>query len=84
MKPVKVYSTSNCPYCQRAKNLLKQKGIAFQEIDLTYDEAARQSLQEKTGWMTLPMIFFGEDFIGGCDDLYALDESGELDKKLNT
>ncbi len=82
MKPVKVYSTDHCPYCMRAKQLLKNKNIPFQEIDLSHDEETRGKMQEKTGWMTVPMIFIGEEFIGGFDDLSALERSGELDKKL--
>ncbi len=82
MKQVTVYTTSYCPYCSRAKNLLKKKNIPFQEIDLTNDDAKRAELEEKTGSMTVPMIFIGEKFIGGCDDLYALDSAGELEKSL--
>ncbi len=79
---IRVYTTSYCPYCTRAKNLLKSKGVAFEEIDLTDDDKTRAKLHEETGWTTVPMIFIGDAFIGGCDDLYALDESGELDKKI--
>jgi len=82
MKPVKVYSTSHCPYCMRAKQLLKNKNIPFQEIDLSHDEETRGKIQDETGWMTVPMIFIGEEFIGGFDDLSALERSGELDKKI--
>ena len=82
MKPVKVYSTDHCPYCMRAKQLLKSKNIPFQEVDLTNDEETRGKIQEETGWMTVPMIFIGDEFIGGFDDLSALESSGELAKKL--
>ncbi len=82
MKNVIVYTTNYCPYCSRAKNLLKQKGIAFKEIDLTNDDAKRNELTEKTGCMTVPMIFIGDEFVGGSDDLHALDAAGELDKKV--
>ena len=79
---VTIYTTSYCPYCTRAKNLLVQKKIAFREIDVTNDQAGRDEIEEKTGWMTVPMIFIGDDFIGGFDELNALEQSGELDKKL--
>ena len=83
-KKVTVYSTEYCPYCARAKNLLKSKGIAFEEIDLTHDSEKRNTVQEKTGWMTVPMIFIGDEFVGGSDDLHALDAKGELVKKVNS
>lgn len=78
MKKVTVYSTDYCPYCKRAKDLLSKKGIPFEEVNLSHDPKKREELEEKTGWMTVPMIFFGDKFIGGCDDLYALDRSGKL------
>lgn len=81
-KSVTIYTTDNCPYCTRAKSLLKQKGIPFQETNVTDNPRLRDELEEKTGWMTVPMIFIDGGFIGGCDELYALDGSGELDKKL--
>jgi len=84
MKDVIVYTTNYCPYCTRAKNLLKKKGIVFQEIDLTDNDAKREELTEKTGCMTVPMIFIGGEFIGGSDDLHALDAAGELDKKVKS
>ena len=81
-KQVSVYTTQYCPYCTRVKELLRSKKIEFTEVDLTNDSAKRDELQEKTGWMTVPMIFIGDDFIGGSHDLHALAASGELDKKL--
>ena len=82
MKKVTIYTTRYCPYCSRAKALFSQKKIAFQEIDLTDDAAKRDELTKKTGWMTVPMIFIAETLIGGADELYRLEETGELDKKL--
>ena len=82
MKPVRVYSTMVCPYCVRAKMLLKEKNIPFEEIDVTGDHAKRQWLVQATGRRTVPQIFIGEEPIGGFDDLRALDLSGELSKKL--
>lgn len=81
-KKVTVYSTEYCPYCTRAKNLLKSKGIAFEAVDLTNDAEKRAALEKKTGWMSVPLIFIGDEFIGGCDDLHALDAKGELLKKV--
>ena len=82
MKKVTVYTTSYCPYCFRAKRLLEQKNIPFQEIDITENPEQRKKLEKKTGWMTVPMIFIGDEFIGGADELYALEKSGELESKL--
>ena len=81
-KQVTIYTTIYCPYCSRAKNLLKRKGIAFKEVDVTEDQALRDKLEKKTGWMTVPMIFIGDDFIGGSDELHALEESGKLEERL--
>lgn len=83
-KQITVYTTNYCPYCTRAKNLLKTRGFAFQEIDLTHDADKRRELEAKTGWMSVPMIFIGDDFIGGSDDLHALDAKGELVQKVNS
>ena len=82
-KSVTVYTTEYCAYCTRAKSLLKQKEIAFKEIDVTHDAGTREKLEEKTGWMTVPMIFIGEEFIGGFDDLSALEKSGKLNSKIS-
>ena len=82
MPPVRVYSTLICPYCIRAKLLLKEKGIPFEEIDVTGDHEARQWLVGATGRRTVPQIFIGDEPIGGFDDLRALERSGELDRKL--
>lgn len=81
-KPVTIYTTTYCPHCTRAKSLLKDKKIAFKEIDITSDDALRSKMEKKTGWMTVPIIFIGEEFIGGADELYALDAKGELEKKV--
>lgn len=82
MKPVVMYTTQICPYCIRAKMLLKDKGIPFQEIDVSGDHEKRAWLVEATGRRTVPQIFIGDEPIGGFDDLRALQLSGELDKKL--
>lgn len=83
MKKIRVYSSQICPYCVRAKSLLKKKGAAFEEIDVTMDVAARdQMLKETGGARTVPQIFIGDTHVGGCDELYALDREGKLDPLL--
>lgn len=82
MKSVRVYTTLICPYCVRAKLLLRERGVAFEEIDVTRDPEARKWLVEKTGRRTVPQIFIGDEPIGGFDELRELDRSGELTKKL--
>lgn len=82
MPPVRVYTTLICPYCIRAKMLLKQRQIPFEEIDVTGDHDARAWLVQATGRRTVPQIFVGDEPIGGFDDLRALDGSGELSRKL--
>lgn len=82
MANVVVYTTQVCPYCVRAKQLLKQKGVAYEEVDLTRDHDARMALVERTRMRTVPQIFINDEFIGGCDELYALERAGELDGKL--
>jgi glutaredoxin 3 len=83
MKPVTIYTTQFCPYCREAKQLLGQKGVAFEEIDVTMDRSARQVMSDRAnGRYTVPQIFDGEVHIGGCDDLYDLDRAGRLDGLL--
>lgn len=83
MSPVEIYTTTICPYCVRAKALLKKKGVVFREINVETDEALRDAMIERTGGRrTVPQIFIGETHVGGCDDLYALDRKGELDALL--
>jgi glutaredoxin 3 len=80
---VVMYSTSWCPYCDRARNLLARKGVAVQEIKIDEDPAQRDlMLQRSGGRRTVPQIFVGERHVGGFDDLAALDRAGELDKLL--
>lgn len=75
---VKVYSTSYCPHCVRAKNLLVKRGIPFEEIDVTDDDETRAWLIQATGRRTVPQIFIDDESVGGADELYALDRKGEL------
>jgi len=77
-KPVRIYTASYCSFCYRAKDLLGRRGIAFEEIDVTSDAAARQWLVSATGRRTVPQVFVGERTIGGYEELRALDEAGEL------
>jgi len=81
-KKVIIYSTRHCPHCTRAKALLESRKIPFEDIDLTHDDAKRDQLTSSTGWMTVPVIFIGDEFIGGADELEALAKKGELDAKL--
>jgi len=79
MKPVTMYTTQTCPYCLRAKALLKQRGVmAIDEIRVDLDGVQRQRMVDLTGRRTVPQIFIGETHVGGCDDLMALDQSGGL------
>jgi glutaredoxin 3 len=82
MVPVRLYTTPICPYCARAKALLTGKGVAFEEVDVYMDAAARKEMFEKSGRRTVPQIFIGDRHIGGCDDLQALDAAGGLDALL--
>lgn len=82
MKEVKVYSKSYCPFCQRAIDLFKKKNIDFEIIDITEDEERMTTLSQETNCDTVPQIFINEEFIGGCDELMALEASGDLDKLL--
>ena len=80
---VLVYTTTVCPYCVRAKQLLQRKNIAYQEINLNTEPAeVRLELIAKTKHRTVPQIFINDQFIGGCDELYALEREGKLDEML--
>jgi len=79
MSKVVMYTTQVCPYCVRAKALLKQRGVgAIDEIRVDMDPSARSRMVELTGRRTVPQIFIGETHVGGCDDLFALDQRGGL------
>jgi glutaredoxin 3 len=80
---VKVYTTQTCPYCYRAKALLKKRDVPYEEIDVSRDEEKRRWLVEASGMRTVPQIFIDGKSIGGSDELHALDKSGELDKLLH-
>ena len=84
MQAVKMYTTQVCPYCQRAKMLLKQRGVeAIEEIRIDVDSAQRDHMMAITGQRTVPQIFIGETHVGGCDELIALDQRGGLLPLLN-
>lgn len=79
MQAVKMYTTAVCPYCTRAKQILKSKGVAqIEEIRIDTDPQARMRMMETTGRRTVPQIFIGQTHVGGHDDLVALDGRGEL------
>ncbi len=79
---ITIYSSAQCPYCDRAKDLLTRKGVSFKEIRIDLDPLAKDTMIEQTGRRTVPQIYIGALHVGGCDDLYALERSGELDKLL--
>jgi glutaredoxin 3 len=79
MQPVKMYTTLVCPYCIRAKALLKERGVeAIDEIRVDLQPAERDAMVRLTGRRTVPQIFIGDTHVGGCDDLIALDRRGQL------
>ena len=84
MQAVKMYTTAVCPYCIRAKQILKSKGVEqIEEVRIDTDPDARNSMMEITGRRTVPQIFIGSTHVGGCDDLVALDAQGGLVPLLN-
>lgn len=82
MQKITIYTTNYCPYCVRAKDLLKRKGVAYEEINAEDDAVRDAMIQKAGGRRTVPQIFIGETHIGGFDDLYALDKAGKLDAML--
>ena len=84
MPKITIYTTPICPYCVRAKHLLKKKGAAFEEIDVFMDRDKRGEMEARTGRYTVPQIFIGDRHVGGCDDLYALEGQGGLDPLLES
>ena len=85
MPPVKMYTTDTCPYCLRAKALLKQRGVeVIDEIRVDLHPTERDAMVQLTGQRTVPQIFIGERHVGGCDDLVLLDREGALAPLLAT
>lgn len=83
MKPVEIYTTQTCPYCNAAKALLRRKGAAFSEIDVSSDPGLRQKMTLRAGGRrTVPQIFIGGVHVGGSDDIHLLDHQGKLDAML--
>lgn len=83
MPKVEIYTWSTCPFCIRAKGLLTKKGVEFTEYCLDGDEEARDAMSVRAkGRRSMPQIFINDQHIGGCDDIYDLDVSGELDTLL--
>ncbi|MDP3139717.1 MAG: glutaredoxin 3 [Burkholderiaceae bacterium] len=79
MSSVKMYTTASCPFCVRAKQLLQSRGVDhIDEIRVDLVDGERVKMMELTGRRTVPQIFIGDTHVGGCDDLMALDRSGEL------
>ncbi len=84
MQAVKMYTTAVCPYCIRAKQLLKARGVeVIEEVRIDQDPGQRDEMIERTGRRTVPQIFIGATHVGGCDDLVALDGKGGLLPMLN-
>jgi glutaredoxin 3 len=84
MQAVQMYTTAVCPYCVRAKQLLKQRGVAnVEEIRIDTSDEAREAMMARTGRRTVPQIYIGNTHVGGCDDLMALDAKGGLLPLLN-
>lgn len=80
---IEIYTWSRCPFCIRAKALLKEKGVEFTEYVIDGDEAARsQMAQRANGRRSVPQIFINDNHVGGCDDLYELEFQGKLDQLL--
>ena len=85
MSKIKIYTTPICPFCVRAKALLKRKGAPFDEVDVFMDADARQEMEDKAnGARSVPQIFIDEKHVGGCDELYALESEGQLDPLLKS
>ncbi len=83
MARVTIYTSMMCGYCSAAKQLLSKKQVAFHEVDVSYDPEGRRAMSERAGGRrTVPQIFIGETHVGGCNELYALDKAGELDRLL--
>jgi len=84
MKPVEIYTSPYCGYCHAAKRLLTAKGVSFSEIDvMAAPDRKAEMVQRANGGRTVPQIFIGDEHVGGCDELHALDRAGKLDPMLS-
>jgi glutaredoxin 3 len=79
---VTVYVSGWCPYCERSKGLLAQKNVVFNEINVEDEAKFREEMIARSNRRTVPQIFIGDKHVGGCDDLFELDRSGELDRLI--
>lgn len=82
MPKVIIYTTNVCPYCVKAKALLQRKGVKYDEINVNSDEIREEMITKAGGRKTVPQIFIGDRHIGGCDDLYELENQKKLDELL--
>jgi glutaredoxin 3 len=83
MPTVRIYTTSLCPYCHMAKELLRAKSVTYEEVDVTGKSALRAEMRAKAGGRnTVPQIWIGDHHVGGCDDLLCLERAGKLDPLL--
>jgi len=82
MAKIEMYTTPFCGYCARAKNLLEKKGAAYEEVDVMMDEKKRSEMRERAKRSTVPQIFINGQYIGGSDELSALEQAGKLDSLL--
>jgi len=83
MPKIEIYTSPTCGYCHAAKRILSKKGLSFEETDVARDPAKRsEMLARSNGGRTVPQIFINGQHIGGCDDLYALESAGKLDKLI--
>ncbi len=84
MAKIVIYTSAWCPYCMKAKQLLKHKGAEFQEITVDGKPEIRAEMREKAGKNSVPQIWINEQHVGGCDELFALENTGKLDSLLAT
>ena len=82
MAKVEIYTTGMCGFCYRAKRLLESKGVDYEETDVTFNPDKRAAMTARSGSRTVPQIWINGRFVGGSDDLYALEEEGKLDTLL--
>jgi len=83
MPPIRMYSTAVCPFCIRAERLLRQKGVTeIEKVRVDLDASRRAEMMQRTGRRTVPQIFIGDTYVGGCDELYALEHAGRLEPLL--
>lgn len=83
MAKVEIYTGMMCGFCSAAKRLLKEKGVEFEETDVTFNSTKKQEMMARaSGRTSVPQIFIDDEHVGGCDELYALESGGQLDNKL--